>query len=922
MTTLTQGVDYTVDGAGNYTFSAALVGTPVTVTYQGVSTAPAVSALNEAGLSLTSGTLGQPTWGYLAGAFPAQALGYSGFAYVFAPSYDLGSTAEVVNHTFEVSTPWEQSYTPDADPGAVIQDLLFNSRYGMDFPASRTGDVSGITNYARAQGLSYSPVLSVQKPGAEWLRYLLDLCNSDCVWSQATLKFVPLGDKAVTANGATYTPNNVPVYELTEDHFIVNGPDDDGVKVSRKSNEDAYNHVRVEYSNRANDYNIDIVEAKDSADIDYRGLRTMATVEAHAICDTAVARTLATLLLNRQMSVRNTYKFMLPWSFAMAEPLDLLSLTYAPKGLDGTPVRINTISEQDNGDYEFECEDAPIGMATSPAYGAEAGSGFSHNYNTPPGSIDTPVFFEAPVELTVGGLEVYVAVGAPDANWGGCRVWVALAGDTEYKEVDRVAGRSRYGQLAVGMSSSDTSAQVLLNAESDPLLSGSASDAVAMNTLLWVAGSTDGGEFMSYQGATLTGTNAYTLDGIIREGFDSPAQAHLANAAFVRVDNAIAKSGPLDTSYIGKSLSFKFTSFNVYGGGEQTLDQVPEYVYTISGAMARLPPPNFDFFTVIVQADGTRQFDFAYVGTPRPNDFLGAQIRYVPGTVSYPAWEDMSRLDDLPDNGFYSQSPVETNALLAGNYTFAICAIDSTFNASTTPLYIQTTLSGRRTGSVVAEFYEAGWPGTKTGCVVNSDVELEAIDTTTWATAPATWSAWSRWNLAPTSPIRYETLPEDLGAVFSALIGARVSADGTVVTELATSADGVTWSSWGSAAATFASRYVKLRVTVTASGPYPIPVIHSFDWWVDAPIVTEYLNDEDISTYTGSYRIGTGDVRIPLTITLTVLRKVQVAIQDSTSGTWTWVLIDKTLTYGPRIQFRLNGTLTDPALVDIFVEGF
>lgn len=923
MTTLIEGVDYTVDGVGNYTFSAALVGTPVTVTYQGVNTASAVSALNEAGLNLTNGTLGQATWGYLAGAFPAQALGYSGFAYVFAPAYDLGSTAEVVNHTFEVSTPWEQDYTPDASPGAVIQDLLFNSRYGMDFPASRTGEVSDIANYARAQGLSYSPVLSVQKPGAEWLRYLLDLCNSDCVWSQATLKFVPLGDKAVTANGATYTPNNVPVYELTEDHFVVSGPDEDGVKVSRKSNEDAYNHVRVEYSNRANDYNLDIVEAKDSADIDYRGLRTMATFEAHAICDTAVARTLATLLLNRQMSVRNTYKFTLPWSFVMAEPLDLLSLTYAPKGLDGTPVRINTISEQNDGDYEYECEDAPIGMATSPAYGAEAGEGFSHNYNTPPGSVETPVFFEAPVERTVAGLEVYIAVGGSGLNWGGCRVWVALDGEANYQEVDRLVGSSRYGYVSANMADSDTSVNIQLKASSGPLTAGSAADAAALNTLVWLEGATPGGEYMAHEGAALIGSNAYTLSGLVRGGFDTVPQAHPLNSAMVRVDEALAKSGALDISYVGKPLSFKFTSFNVYGGGEQTLDEVVEYTYTITGAMLDIPPPNFDFFNITIQPDGTRQFEFAYISTPRPVDFLGAQIRYLPGLLVEPAWDTMERLDNLPDNGFYSQSPVESNSLLAGDYTFALCAIDRVFNASVTPLYIQVTLPNRRLGSVFDEFYEhsEGWTGTKTDCHVAGSA-LEADDTADWTSTPNDWATHGRWNSAPVSPIYYETPARDLGATISARINSSVDADGIVVQELALSGDGVSWSAWGDPSAPFNSRYFKLRLTVTATVPDPVPFVRTWSYAIDAAIQTEYINDLDISTLTGSYRIGTGDIRIPLANAYAVIRNTNVIIQDSSSGSWTAQRIDNVLTYGPRWQFKLNGTLTDPTSVDFIIEGY
>ena len=330
-------------------------------------------------------------------------------------------------------------------------------------------------------------------------------------------------------------------------------------------------------------------------------------------------------------------------------------------------------------------------------------------------------------------------------------------------------------------------------------------------------------------------------------------------------------------------------------------------------------PPAFDRFMVLAQPDGTRQLNFGYTTTTVPVDWLGAQIRYLSGSHGSPDWDSMTVLSDTATH--YTASPVEVNTPSSGEYTFACKSMDTSGNLSAYVLHT-ITLPDRRIGSLFDEFDEAGWAGTKTGCFVNSDGYLEANDSTTWATAPATWAGFPRWNYAPTSPITYETPSQNLGAVVSGQISSTVDADGTTLVELATSDDGSTWSSWGSSSASFAAQYVKLRLTVTATGPAPVPLVRSFEWAVDAPLQSEYINDQDISTYTGSYRIGTGDVRVPVNLSLTVLKRVQVTIQDSTAGTWTWALIDKTLTYGPRIQFRLGGTLTDPALVDFFIEGF
>ena len=581
---LTQGIDYTIDASGNYTFAAAEVGQTVTIAYQ--SPSAALGVLAQMGLSLAAGNIGQSTWGYLQSNYPAQALGYSGLSYLYAPAYSLGSNAEVSNHSFEVSTPWEQSFTVDADPGVILADILTAGRYGANFPASALGSMAAVSLYARAQGLQMSPVLATQKPAAEWLAYILKLCNSDCIWSQGVLKMVPLGDAAVTGNGVTYTPVTTPSYDITEDHLVVSSPKDEAVGVARKANDDAFNHVRVEYFNRANQYNTEIVEAKDAADIDQRGLRTMETVEAHALCVASAASALATLVLGRQIAVRNTYKFKLPWVFGLLEPLDLLTLTYAPKGLVRTPVRINKIDELDTGGFELECEDAPIGIATAPAYGPQAGSGFSHDYNVAPGNVRTPVFFEVPVELTQTGLEVRTAVSGASPNWGGCGVWASLDGNT-YRRISRVAGGCRYGVLTATLNDTQTTAAVTING--GQIMSGTAADAAVKNTLCWVDGPA-GGEYFTYASATLTGAGAYTLSGLLRNAYTTPVNTHLPGAAFVRVDAAVSASGPMDLAMIGRTLYLKFTSFNIYGGAEQSLADVAAYPYLVTGAMAKLAP--------------------------------------------------------------------------------------------------------------------------------------------------------------------------------------------------------------------------------------------------------------------------------------------------------------------------------------------
>ena len=578
-TAMVNGVDYTVSG-GVYRFVNYYNGEPVTITYQ--ANTSDISALVSLGLGLTPGTFGQAPWGYLTTSHPTQAVGYSGYAYLYAPTYDLGDTAEVVNHSFEVSTQWSVTASGDANPATVVQDILTNGRYGANFPIYRAGDFTAWANYALAQGLTVSTQLAQQKQAADWVTYFLTLSNTDVTWSQGLLKWVPLGDAACSANGATYTPNNTPVYDLTDDHFITSNAEDDPIKITRKAADDTYNCVTVQYSNRSNQYNTEPYQQKDPADIELRGLRIKATLEADAICDTTAAATLATLLLQKESAVRNTYEFTLPWVFALLEPLDIVTLTDSYQGMSRVPVRINQITETDAGDFDVIAEDCPIGMTTAPTLTVQGGAGFSHNYNVSPGSVVAPVMFEPPVALTTSGLAVWVAVTGAIPAWGGCDIWVSYD-NVSYKKADTIHGGARYGVTTGAITGTSAAVPVQLAGVGGTILSGTANDAATLATLAWV-GTPTGGEYMAHAAATLTGTNAYNLSGLNRAAYGTTAGTYPAGSQFVRVDQAIGKSPELDASYIGRTVYFKFTSFNMYGGAQEDISTVPVYQYTITGS--------------------------------------------------------------------------------------------------------------------------------------------------------------------------------------------------------------------------------------------------------------------------------------------------------------------------------------------------
>jgi hypothetical protein len=178
-------------------------------------------------------------------------------------------------------------------------------------------------------------------------------------------------------------------------------------------------------------------------------------------------------------------------------------------------------------------------------------------------------------------------------------VWASMDG-TNYRELGKISGGSRYGKITTTVGST---VGVLLN--TGALTSGSAADSSSYSTLCYVGGSAP--EYLAFTTATLTGTLAYTLGGLTRGGYSTPsAGAHAINDAFVRVDEAVVGSGPLDLGMIGKTIHIKLTSFNIFGLAEESLASATDYTYTITGGMTKLAPTAPTGLATTVEASGVR----------------------------------------------------------------------------------------------------------------------------------------------------------------------------------------------------------------------------------------------------------------------------------------------------------------------------
>ncbi|AYJ86208.1 hypothetical protein D3Y57_09825 [Sphingomonas paeninsulae] len=577
------------------------------------------TTLAAVGLTLFTGTTTQSTWSFLTGwnistnwiydqafgyagqgtSFTDQAISYSGTAYVCSSAYDLGDSASVPNHSFEVQGKFIYGGAiVDANPAVIIPDILTAQAYGIGLTSGQIAPLSGYaasySNYCIAMGLFMSPAYSDQATGADRVQEICDLTNSAPFWSGGQLKITPRGDTAITGNGVTFTPDLTVQFDLSDDDFL--GVGVDPVRVTRTSPADAYNRITMEFSNRVNQYNAEICSAEDQTAIEAYGLKTGSQITAHMFCDSTTAKLSCQLLLQRSLFVRNTYEFELGARFAMLEPMDIVTLTDGPLGMARLPVRIIEIDEQDDS-FMVTAEDAPIGIASAARYSHDNGLRWQQIISQMPLSCAAPIIFEMP-SLAVGdGLHMGIAVGGQtsDPLYGGCRIWLSLDG-TNYTQEGTIYGSSRYGTLSAALAAhaagTDTASTVAAALRSNAqLVSASTADRDKGTTLINV-----GGEYLSYQTATLTSTNNYNLTSLNRGLYGTTPGGAASGATFVRVDDAIAVLQDLNLSLIGQTVFIKCTAFDVYRTSEQALSAATAYSYTITGNMKALETP-VDFAT-------------------------------------------------------------------------------------------------------------------------------------------------------------------------------------------------------------------------------------------------------------------------------------------------------------------------------------
>jgi hypothetical protein len=390
------------------------------------------------------------------------------------------------------------------------------------------------------------------------------------------------------ASPTSYVPNLTPIYDLTDLDFVDDKGNKDPVQAARLDPFSLPTIQRVECLSRTNQYVATPVEARDQSQIELYGPRVGSTIQAHEICDEVnIGPIVAQAILQRLLYVRAHFTFKLSWEYSLLDPMDIVTISDANLGLSNYPVRITTIEEDDKGLLTVTAEELTVGVSTPVLYPNSGPSGFLPNRAVATDSINAPLIYEPPSALTGGTAQIWVGAsgggnGVCDPNWGGANVWISLD-DITYSQAATLTQPLRQGFLtaalpmAKGWDSADTLSVNL--AESGAALSGTS-----------VAGAQSGAtrslvdrELLSYENATLAAPNVYNLTGLQRGIYTTSGASHSSGAAFCRLDSAVVQH-PLQSQYIGRTLYFKFQSFNVFGGGVEALSSCIAYTYVPTGA--------------------------------------------------------------------------------------------------------------------------------------------------------------------------------------------------------------------------------------------------------------------------------------------------------------------------------------------------
>lgn len=596
---------------------------------------------------------GQNVWTFLAETYPDEALGYDTTAFLYGSEYQLNDGGGLQNHSVEVDFNEYVEGFLDANPASITYQFLRHCvpQWNAEF----IGDLTAYKTACLAQGLLLSPCLDSQQQASAFIDELMTATNSNCwVRGDGTLQVKSYADEEVTGNGETYTPDMTPVFDLTNDDFIVDDPADDPIKIDTENLDDVYNIQPVSFKDRDHQYNDNTVKAWDQASIDEFEKRRADPESLPCIKDKDIARLSAQLILQRKAHFRRPFVFKLPWCFDRLEEMDVGTISNPSQGINNVMVRIRQIDEdEDAGALTVYVDEALLGTGTAKRYQVQdalgggidrGGDGEGGLGGGGSGGDSNQIVFNAPLSLTNGELQVWAAIAGTKNNWGGSDIWISLDGSS-YEFVGKQQDKSTFGYVMADVPSASTSTlDVDLSDSGGELLSATPTAFSSNASLCWI-----NGELIAYRDAALIGTHQYRLTGLRRGLYRTQTTNHLEGTPFVLLDDTIFKRG-YQSGQLGQSVFVKTPSFNWHGRNTQTLADIePSSVAlarsgnTLESVAAFLAEPYVEQTDAVLGTTAFWRLGIQFsIGEPHES---GLQPRFEyqpPSAVGTNVWKDAS----------------------------------------------------------------------------------------------------------------------------------------------------------------------------------------------------------------------------------------------------------------------------------------
>jgi hypothetical protein len=304
-----------------------------------------------------------------------------------------------------------------------------------------------------------------------------------------------------------------------------------------------------------------------------------------------------------------------------------------------------------------------------------------------------PAFYEPPLSITGGVPQLWI-MASGGANWGGCDAYVSRDA-INYVWIGRINTVNQQGLLANSLpASSDPDLTDTLNV--DMVISQSAlftgvtsTDADQFNTASLIDQ-----EVISYGTVTPTGAFTASLTYLRRGVYNTTPALHNSGAVFTRINPSTAIIWPLPLQYVGQTMYFKFTSFNVFGQAEEQLSAVVAYEYTPLGLVYSVKPPTNAVLTAGALVPKT--MTLTWKASPDPGLHLYFVEWSLDGGSTWPITQTVA------PPGTTAQL---NSALLNQNYTARVAA-QNTLNEQSTYATSATVNSGAA-GTAVANVVES-----------------------------------------------------------------------------------------------------------------------------------------------------------------------------------------------------------------------